>query len=201
VCAVDVSEVDDALRHLGCRAEVLTVDPMSLDDVIASIGLIGKAVGRDREAEALVASLRRRLESIASVTHGGAAPRVAVLEWIDPVYCAGHWVPDLVSAAGGSPVLGVSGRRSRPVTADEVHASRPDVIVVAPCGYGLDDASVQAEDLAVGDTIPDVPIWAVDANAAFVRPGPRLVDGVEALAAIVHPDRVPLRPELARRIR
>jgi iron complex transport system substrate-binding protein len=201
VCAVDVSEVDDALRHLGCRADVLTVDPMSLEGVLESIGSIGKAVGREREAETLVDSLRRRLESIAGVTRGGAAPRVAVLEWIDPMYCAGQWVPDLVSAAGASPVLGVSGRRSRVVTADEVHASRTEVVVVAPCGYGLEDASAQAVRLAVGDVIPDVPVWAVDANAAFVRPGPRLVDGVEALAAIVHPDRVPLRPELARRIK
>ncbi|MGH8978820.1 MAG: ABC transporter substrate-binding protein, partial [Acidimicrobiia bacterium] len=200
VCAIDVANVDDALRHLGCHADVVTVDPMTLEDVIASIESLGAAVDREREARTLVAALRTRLESIARATDG-PAPRVAVLEWIDPLYCAGHWVPDLVSAAGATPALGVSGERSRQVTLDELHGSMPDVVVVAPCGYGLEDSSAQAEVLVAGGTLPDVPVWAVDANAAFVRPGPRLVEGVEAVAAITHPDQVPLRPELARRIR
>ena len=99
VCAIDVSNVDDALRHLGCHADVLTVDPMTLDDVIASIESIGGAVRREREAKTLVEGLRRRLRSIAA-SSDGVAPRVAVLEWIDPLYCAGHWVPDLVAAVG-----------------------------------------------------------------------------------------------------
>ena len=122
-----------------------------------------------------------------------------MLEWIDPLYCAGHWVPDLVTAAGAEPVLGVSGQRSRRITTEELRASAPEVIVVAPCGYELDDASAQAATLVDAGALPDgVAVWAVDANAAFVRPGPRVVDGVEALAAIAHPDRFDLPEELAR---
>jgi iron complex transport system substrate-binding protein len=202
VCAVDVTEVDDALRHLGCRADVLTVDPMSLDDVLDSIVVIGKATGREARAESLVRDLRRRLASIAELTRDTIAPRVAVLEWIDPLYCAGHWVPDLVTAAGAEPVLGISGQRSRRITAEELHASAPEVIVVAPCGYDLGEASAQAASLVAAGALPhSLPVWAVDANAAFVRPGPRVVDGVEALAAIAHPDRFEMPPELARRVR
>ena len=172
VCAVDVTEVDDALRHLGCRADVLTVDPMSLDDVLDSIVVIGKATGREAAAESLVRDLRRRLTSIVAVTRR-TAPRIAVLEWIDPLYCAGHWVPDLVTAAGAEPVLGISGQRSRRITTEELHASAPEVIVVAPCGYDLGESSRQAEALLAAGILPEaVPVWAVDANAAFVRPGP-----------------------------
>ena len=202
VCAVDVTEVDDALQHLGCRADVLTVDPMTLDDVLESIVVIGKATRCEDRAETLVRDLRRRLASIAALTRDTVPPRVAVLEWIDPLYCAGHWVPDLVTAAGAEPVLGISGQRSRRITTEELHASAPEVIVVAPCGYELDDASAQAATLVDAGALPDgVAVWAVDANAAFVRPGPRVVDGVEALAAIAHPDRFDLPEELARRVR
>jgi len=202
VCAVDVQEVDDALRHLGCNADVLTVDPLSLDDVLASIVSIGRATGHATAAEELVVDLHARLASVAASTRGRPMPRIAVLEWIDPLYCAGHWVPDLVTAAGAQPVLGASGRRSARITTDELQASDPDLIVVAPCGFALDDATAQAHSLRDQVVLPDrAAVWAVDANAAFVRPGPRLVDGVETLAAIAHPEVFELRPELARRIR
>jgi iron complex transport system substrate-binding protein len=114
---------------------------------------------------------------------------MVLLEWTDPPFSAGHWVPDMVTAAGGEPVLGTSGARSEQIEWDAVTAADPDVIVVAPCGYRLDGAAQLARQLLVGgDLPPDVPVWAVDADAAFVRPGPRVVDGVEALAHIAHPD-------------
>jgi iron complex transport system substrate-binding protein len=201
VCAVDVNSVDAALRHLGCRAQVLTVDPMTLDDVLASIVLIGKAVGKETSAEALIAELHARLDRVAALVRDRTTPRIAVMEWCDPLYSAGHWVPDMVVASGAVPALGRSGERSRGVTADELRTSNADIVVVAPCGFGLADAAAQAETLVRGDQLPHgLPVWAVDANAAFVRPGPRVVDGIEALAAIAHPDSIGARPDLAVRV-
>jgi iron complex transport system substrate-binding protein len=192
VCAVDVAEVDAALQHLGCTADVVTLDPMDLGQVWATVEEVGRVTGHVREAHRLVGQLEDRLRQVASRVEGRPRPRVAVLEWTDPPFCSGHWVPDMVAAAGGQSVLGRSGTRSAQVTWDEVHAARADVIVVAPCGYDLDGARQLAAGLVVSGRLPaGVPVWAVDADAAFVRPGPRLVDGVEALAAIVHPGPVP----------
>lgn len=198
VCAVDLTEVDAALAHLGCRAEVLTLDPMRLDQVLDTIGLVGAATGRAAEAEALHEALRRRLDALADVVAERARPRVAVLEWPDPPFSSGHWVPDLVTAAGGTPVLGEAGARSRSITWPEVAAAEPEVVLLAPCGYRLEGAADLARDLTGRGHLPaDVPVWAVDADAAWVRPGPRLVDGAEALAAILHPDLLPLDPTAA----
>src|SRR4051812_13084313 len=137
VCAVDVANVDDALSHLGCTARVVTIDPMSLDEVLGSIAELGRVTAREQSATTLVTSLRARLDAVATAVAGRAAPRVAVLEWTDPLFCAGHWVPDLVTAAGGTNVLGTAGARSHQIDASDVAASAPDVIVVAPCGYRL----------------------------------------------------------------
>jgi iron complex transport system substrate-binding protein len=198
VCAVDISEVDAALDHLGCRAEVLTLDPMTLGEVLASIGTVGAATGHESEAGRLTDRLQARLDRVALAVRNRPRPRVAVLEWTDPAFSAGHWVPDMVTAGGGQPVLGRSGARSGPVAWDEVAATRPEVIVVAPCGYRLDGAHQLAADLVASGHLPSgVPVWAVDADAAFVRPGPRLVDGVEVLAALLHPGSVPLDGSLA----
>jgi iron complex transport system substrate-binding protein len=200
VCAVAVANVDDALAHLGCRAEVLTIDPMRLDDVIASIATLGQATGHAAEADALVASLRARLAAVAAAVAGRPARRVAVLEWTEPLFCAGHWVPDLVTAAGGTVALGTAGARSVQITPDDVHASAPDVVVVAPCGYRLDGATAFAKELVATGVFPAAEVWAVDADAMFVRPGPRVVDGVETLAAIIHPGAVPMPDGAATRL-
>ena len=201
VCAVDVANVDDALVHLGCRAEVLTVDPMTLDEVLGSILTLGKATGNDQRAADLVEQLRHRLDQVAAAVAGRTPPRMAVLEWTDPLFSAGHWVPDMVAAAGAGCVLGAGGQRSQPIQWADLEGSQPDVIVVAPCGYRLDGAVRLAEELRDSGRVPaGVPLWAVDADAAFVRPGPRVIDGIEALAAIAHPDALPARGELATRI-
>ena len=201
VCAVDVSVVDDALAHLGCQAEVLTIDPHTLDEVIASIGTLGRACGREEQAHELMASLRRRLTLVWGRTLTlRSRPRVLVLEWTDPPYAPGHWVPDMVEMAGGTSALGTAGEKSVRVTWEQVRDSRPDVVVCAPCGYDLAGSVALTEKLLAGGELPpDVPVWAVDANASWARPGPRLVDGVEALAAVVagaEPD-----PAAARRLR
>jgi iron complex transport system substrate-binding protein len=126
-----------------------------------------------------------------------------VLEWTDPPFAPGHWVPEMVERAGGGSVLGAAGAKSFRVTWEQVRAARPEVVVCAPCGFGLEQSAALAEDVVAAGVLPDnVPVWAVDANASFARPGPRLVDGVEALAGILHPD-VAGAPgaHLARRVR
>ena len=191
VCAVDLGEVDKALEHLGCRAAVLTLDPMTLDEVITSIETVGRATATEQRASALVLSLRQRLDQVARAVAARRRPRVAVLEWTDPPFSSGHWVPDMVTAAGAEPLLGASGARSEQIDWTAVAAAEPEVIVIAPCGYRLEGAAHLARQLvATGNLPPGVPVWAVDADAAFVRPGPRVVDGVEALAHIFHPDAV-----------
>jgi iron complex transport system substrate-binding protein len=201
VCAVDVANVDQALDHLGCRAQVVTVDPMTLDAVIDSVDDLGKVTGREAAASALTADLRARLDRVRTEVAGRDRPRVAMVEWTEPLFCAGHWVPDMVEAAGGTNVLGTSGAKSYEVDAAALAVARPDIVIVTPCGYRLDGAADLAKQLVAAGAVPDgVAVWAVDADAAYVRPGPRLVDGVEALAGILHPDVAAPRPDLARLI-
>ena len=202
VCAVDVSVVDDALAYLGCRAEVLTLDPQTLDEVLESIVTVGARTGHEVAARALVSELHARLDAVRAAVAVREAVPVMVLEWTDPPFTPGHWVPDMVAAAGGVPVLGVAGGRSVRTSWEAVAAAEPSVVVTAPCGFGLDDSARLAAEALADGLLPDVPLWAVDANASFARPGPRLVDGVEALAAILHPAAgVLLDERLARRVR
>jgi iron complex transport system substrate-binding protein len=130
---------------------------------------------------------------VAARVAGRPRPRVAVVEWVDPPFAAGHWIPDLVTAAGGEPVAARPGRRSEPLTWPEVAAAEPDLVIVAPCGYHLAGAVAQAA--AVTAALPGVPVWAIDGDSLVVRPGPRLIDGVEAIAAIAHPGAVPPPPD------
>jgi iron complex transport system substrate-binding protein len=203
VCAVDVSVVDDALAHLGCTAQVLTIDPHTLDEVLESVLTLGGATDHVPEAEALVASLRERLAAVVRRSTGRARPRTLVLEWTDPPFAPGHWVPEMVELAGGDCVLGTAGERSYRVGWADVAATGPEVVVCAPCGYGLEESAALAQKVVAAGLLPEaVPVWAVDANASFARPGPRLVDGVEALAAILHEDALGAPPaSMARRIR
>ncbi len=189
VCAVDVTVVDDALAHLGCTAEVLTIDPHNLEEVLGSIGLLGAATGHRTEADQLVASLRARLDRVraqVATQPDAGAPRVLLLEWTDPPFAPGHWVPEMVMAAGGVPTIGSAGEKSIRVTWDQALTVEPDVVVCAPCGYDLSGSTALASELVTSGVLPEgIPVWAVDANASFARPGPRLVDGVETLAQIL----------------
>ncbi len=203
VCAVDVSVVDEALAHLGCTAEVLMIDPHILDEVLESVRTLGAATGRQDRADQLVDALRSRVEEVVRRVAGRPRPRVLVLEWTDPPFAPGHWVPEMVDRAGGESVLGTAGEKSFRVSWDDVRTSAPDVVVCAPCGFGLEQSSALAHELVSSGVLsPGVPVWAVDANASYARPGPRLVDGVEALAGILHPDHAPTPGQaLATRIR
>lgn len=189
VCAVDVSVVDDALAHLGCTAKVLTIDPHTLNDVFTSIEQLGAATGHLDEAQALVASQRARLDAVRARVAGRSRPRVMFLEWTDPPFAPGHWIPEMIALAGGEPVLATPGEKSVRVTWDQVHAALPEAIVVAPCGFDRAGSSALADELVASGTLPvGVPVYAVDANASWARPGTRLVDGVEELAEILHPE-------------
>jgi iron complex transport system substrate-binding protein len=196
VCALPSGQVSQALDYLGCQAGVLSLDPYTLEEVLGTILAVGARTGTADRAEQLVAGLRERLAAVAAAVAGRARPRVAVVEWTDPPFAAGHWIPDLVSAAGGEPVAAHPGQRSAELSWAEITAAQPDLVLVAPCGYRLAGAAEQArsvaESLAAG--LPGVPVWAIDADALVVRPGPRLVDGAEAIAAILHPGAVPAPP-------
>ena len=192
VCALPSGHVNEALDYLGCHADVLTLDPHSLAEVLDSIATVGHRAGVPERAAALVAGLHERLAAVAARGAGLGRPRVAVVEWVDPPFTAGHWVPDLVTAAGGQPVAARPGMPSVETTWADLRAAEPELVVVAPCGYHLAGAAEQA--LVVARALPGVPVWAIDADGIVVRPGPRLVNGVEALAAVIHPQAGPAAP-------
>lgn len=192
VCALPAGQVEQALNYLGCHADVVSLNPHTLDEVLTSILLVGDRCGTAERAGALVTQLRTRLDTVAASVAGRPRPTVALVEWVDPPFTAGHWVPDLITAAGGVPVTGAPGGRSTQSSWEQIGAAYPDLVLVAPCGFHLDAAIGQAA--AVAQNLPGVPVWAIDADGLVVRPGPRLVDGVEAIAAILHPNLVPDPP-------
>ena len=199
MCALPSGTVSQALDFLGCSAEVVALDPHSLDEVLESIRTVGKHAGVEDRADQLVCGLRARLDAVADAVAGRPRPRVAIVEWVDPPFPGGHWVPDLVRAAGGEPVAALPGQRSRAFTWAEFAAAEPDVVIVSPCGYHLDGAAEQARVAA--DALPGAAVWAIDGDGLVVRPGPRVVDGVEAIAAILHPEVMPARPGAVRCVR
>lgn len=195
VCAVPSGDVEDALAVLDCRADVISLDPATLDDVIASLGTVGAATGTAERAEELMAGLRRRLDRVRQAVAGRPRRRTFALEWADPPFGGGHWVPDVIEWAGGEPVLAETRMPSRRLTWSEIEAAAPEVVVFMPCGYGLDGAVAQGQALLDLPELGGVAqLDAVDANAMFSRPGPRVVDGVETLAWALHPDAVPAPP-------
>src|ERR1700722_7921577 len=193
VCALPSGHVTEALDYLGCSADVLSLDPYTLQDVLDTILTVGERTGATERAERLVATLRGRLADVAARVAGRPRPRVAVVEWVDPPFAAGHWIPDLITAAGGEPAAARPGQHSEPLTWPQVAAAHPDLVIVAPCGYHLAGAVSQAA--VVTAALPGIPVCAIDWDSLVVRPGPRLVDGVEAIAAILHPGTVPVPPE------
>ena len=187
VCAVPSGAVEEALDVIGCRAQVVSLDPGRLDEVIGCIGIVGAATGTTTIADALMRSLRARVEAVRRRVDGRDRPRVLVLEWPDPPFNAGHWVPDQIEAAGGVPVLATAGARSRRLSWEEIHAADVDVTIFMPCGYDLEGAVAQAPGLLGRPESEGLGrVVAVDANVYFSRPGPRVVDGVELLEHVLH---------------
>jgi iron complex transport system substrate-binding protein len=184
VCAPSGNELSRALRDMSRPPEVLWLTPRNLAEIEQNILAIGDATGRQAVAAQLVDRNRGRIAA-ASTAVAGARRAVAFLEWTEPLFCGGHWVPEMVTAAGGEDPLGQPGGDSKRITWDDVAASEPEMLIVAPCGYGLSEA------IAVARRLPqtvDAQVYAVDANAYFARPGPRVAEGVELLAHIFHPE-------------
>jgi iron complex transport system substrate-binding protein len=191
VCAVPTSDVDAALARVGCPARLVTLEPQTLDDVLDSIVTVARAADVTQRGMALRAALQDRLHAVARAVDGRPPVPTLVLEWLDPPFTPGHWIPDVVAAAGGRALLGEPGARSAATDWDTVRATRPEVVVLAPCG--TDPADIWAQSLLVPADLLPPRSFAAD----LARPGPRLVDAVEALAAVLHPHAgLPLRPDV-----
>jgi iron complex transport system substrate-binding protein len=195
VCAASPDDLATALTRLAHPPRVVSLTPRSLDEVWDDIRRVGEATGYQCEADALAGGLKKRVQEIAAVAGQAASrPRVLCLEWLDPYYVGGHWVPEMVSCAGGEDVLGHLREPSFRVTAAEITQSRAEVMVVMPCGYNAARVAIECQAFRFPESWRDLPavrdhrIFAVDANAYFSRPGPRLADGVALLAHLVHPD-------------
>ncbi|HZS93879.1 MAG TPA: cobalamin-binding protein [Chloroflexota bacterium] len=202
VCAVGSNEVEDVVGSLSSRPEVVSLEPTTLGEVFDTILRVGRLAGRMREAIALVDRLRDRVARVREVVAGRPPVPVLTLEWLDPPFVGGHWVPEMVALAGGRDVLGTAGRPSRQVAWDEVAGTNPEIAVLMPCGFDLERTIRESEDVTLPDvwrslaSVREGNVFAVDGSAYFNRPGPRLVDGVEILAAILHPDEFgPLRSD------
>jgi iron complex transport system substrate-binding protein len=184
VCAVTLDRIPASLER---EPVVVPLEASSIDGMLVDLRHVAAALGRDAEAERVVAGLRDRLVRVAERVARLPRPRVVCLEWLDPLFNAGHWVPEQVRIAGGEDVLGTAGARSCEITWDDVLAARPEIVVAMPCGWDAERAAREAEPL--GD-LAGARVFGVDGAAYFSRPGPRLVDGAELLASILHPDRV-----------
>lgn len=195
VCAVSVDEVRALAQALPGPPRVIALDPTTYGETLGDVRTVAQATRAKDAALDLIARTARRADIVRLAVRGAPRPRVAAIEWLDPVFVAGHWTPQLIEMAGGEDVLGFPGEPSREATWEEVAAAQPEVVVVMPCGYDAARALVEAEDFADRlRTLGADQVVAVNASAYFSRPGPRLVDGLELLAHILHPDRVPQAP-------
>jgi iron complex transport system substrate-binding protein len=209
VCALDYNEVIEAARSLARAPKIVTLAPSTLSDVLRDIESVGNAAGRNREAMALVTSLKQRIERVRERTaRSDKRPRVACIEWLDPIYNAGHWLPEMVALAGGIDGLGEKGETSKQIGWEAVRAFAPEVVVLMPCGFDVARSLKEASLLSRLDGWNELPavksgsVYAVNGSAYFNRSGPRLIDGLEILAQIIHPEIFPWQapPEAAQRI-
>ena len=198
VCAVSADEVEGALRARPLDVGVLDFSPSTLPGIQDAIRELGSWLAAAPAAEELAAGMQNRLDRVASALAAvETSPRVFVTEWLEPPYSAGHWVPDMVAAARGTDVAGMSGEPSHRMRWQDVAALEPEVVVLAPCGFDLDRTLSEVVPLDLSAHLLGTParqesrVFAVDANALFSRPSPRVVDGVELLAYLLHPERVP----------
>lgn len=195
VCAVSFEDVARAAARLDPPPEVISLDPHGLGDVIDDILKVGRAIGADSEAHHAAFGLRARMDAVRrTAARADSTPTVACIEWLDPVIIAGHWVPEMVESAGGRDILAEPGAPSRQIEPDALFDADPDILILMPCG--MDAARSAAEFRALPNAaawrrmsaFADGRVFAVDSGALFSRSGPRLVDGLEILAKIVHPD-------------
>jgi iron complex transport system substrate-binding protein len=198
VCAVSYEDVVEVASRLPGPPRVLQQDPGSLPEVLADITRLGEAAGVDAHAAEVRAGLEQRLAAVRAAVAGAPTPRVVTLEWLDPPYVGGHWVPEMVEAAGGIDVAGPPRAKSPEIPWDRLGGLRPDAVIVMPCGMYVEDSRAETERhhdriAALGARR----VFAVDAASTYSRPGPRLIDGVELLAHLLHPERVAPPPGIA----
>jgi iron complex transport system substrate-binding protein len=195
VCAVSYDDVADLARELPSRPRVISLDPKTLGETLGDVRTLAQATGRRERGIELVREAAARIDRVKLAVRGLARPRVAALEWLDPVFVAGHWTPQMIELAGGADPLGLPAEPSQTLSWEAVAAAEPEVVVVMPCGYDAprahDEALAYTSELAA---LKADRVVAVNASAYFSRPGPRLVDGLELLAGILHPDRLPPGP-------
>jgi iron complex transport system substrate-binding protein len=192
VCAVSYDDVVAVAGRLPSRPRVISLDPSNLAEVLSDVTRLGEATGVTERASELRSTLEARLTAVRRAIDGAEErPRVLALEWLDPPFIGGHWVPEMIEIAGGRDVLGAAGTKSRTAGWDEIAAAEPEVVVAMPCGWNAPQArsEIEAHASQIANTGARR-IWAVDAAASFSRPGPRLVEGTELLAHLLHPDRV-----------
>jgi iron complex transport system substrate-binding protein len=195
VCAVSYDDVRALAARLPGAPRVLSLDPSTLGEVLSGIRELGATTGAEAAAERLLRGAADRIDAVRRAVSGAKRPRVAALEWLDPPWVGGHWVPAQIELAGGEDPYGFAGERSRRVSWDELRAGRPEFAVVMPCGYALEAAREGAESFRGPLALLGAErVVAVDASAYFSRPGPRLVDGIELLGHVLHPDRIPAPP-------
>jgi iron complex transport system substrate-binding protein len=191
VCAVSYDDVRAVADRLPTGPRVISLDPSTLDEVIADVSRLGEAAGAQEAAAELEAALKRRLDTVREAVGDADRPRTIALEWFDPPFIGGHWVPEMITIAGGEDPLGQPGAKSRTAEWEELAAAEPDVVVAMPCGWGHERA--RAETVERWERVERLGarrVVAVDAAASFSRPGPRLVEGTELLAHLLHPGRV-----------
>ncbi|MDE2356827.1 MAG: cobalamin-binding protein [Alphaproteobacteria bacterium] len=196
VCAPSNLELEPLATRLDPVPRILWLSPSSIQDIFDNLRAVAEATDREAQAETLIAGMQGKIADIAARLAGAPRRRVVFLEWVDPVYGAGHWVPEMVRLAGGEDPLGRPGRDSVRIAWDAVLEAAPEVLIVSPCGLDLERAKIEAAALAARPGWSRLPavrqglVFAVDANAYFARPGPRVVEGVALLAHLLHPDRV-----------
>ncbi len=209
VCALDYDEVQEAARSLPKQPKIISLTPTTLDHILQDITRVGDNTGKSKEAERLVSQLKGRIEKIKErVAHSDLRPKVACVEWLDPIYCAGHWVPEMVEIAGGLDGLAKAGSPSQRIPWSKILEFQSDVMILMPCGF---DVSRTIDEYHLLKKLPgwiDLPAikenrtYAVNGSAYFNRPGPRLIGGLEILAQIIHPEIFPwtAAPDAARRL-
>jgi iron complex transport system substrate-binding protein len=194
VCAVSFDDVQAVAERLPTHPDVISLDPSTLGEVLADVPRLAAAAGVDEAGERIATEAGERIEAVERAVEGAPRPRVAALEWLDPLFIGGHWVPQMIELAGGEDVLGLPGEKSRTAEWAELEAAAPQVIVSMPCGYYAEQAAAETMHQRERLAALGAQVFAVDAAAYFSRPGPRLVDGVELLGHLLHPELVPAPP-------
>jgi len=195
VCAVSYTEVQAAVKSMYGDRQVVSLEPTTLGEILENIVEVGRVTGREEEAKQKVLALGQRVKTVAQAgAKVSYRPRVFFWEWLDPIYIGGHWIPGMIDLAGGKDGLGAGGIKSRVGAWEEVEEYQPEVIVLSPCGYNVDEVLERAREVSLPPWWNDLPavkagkVYAVNASAYFARPGPRIVDGLEILAQLIHPE-------------